>query len=82
MSEPKTIMIVRVIEAGSGAVACSRLRDSRIDLVAVDMTMPELGGETLIRWIRQHDEFAHVRILPLSAKSLDALANLLKPRYR
>jgi two-component system, NarL family, nitrate/nitrite response regulator NarL len=51
-------------EASAGSEACTRLRDTRPDLILLDKSMPGLSGFETARLIRQED--SNVRILILS----------------
>jgi putative nucleotidyltransferase with HDIG domain len=54
----------RVLQAGSGAEALDILRTSDVDLVTVDLNMPGMRGEELMRIIRT--EFPRVEIIVIT----------------
>ena len=58
-----------VIEAASGASAVEAVRDGGIDLVVMDIMMPQMNGVEATAAIRQ---FSNVPVLFLTAKSLDS----------
>lgn len=52
-------------EAGSGEEACSTLRETEIDVVVIDLSMPGMGGITAVE--RMRAKASRLRILVLSA---------------
>src|SRR5262245_30532556 len=54
-----------VAEAGDGAEAYRLFKDSRPDLVIMDLTMPGIGGVEAIRRIRQRDRHARVLVFTM-----------------
>jgi two-component system chemotaxis response regulator CheY len=58
-------------EAANGAVAIERYKETRPDLVTMDITMPELDGITAVREIRKIDPQA--RIVMCSAMGQQAM---------
>jgi putative two-component system response regulator len=54
----------RVIQATSGAEALELLREGEVDLVTLDLNMPGMMGEELMRLIRS--EYPHVEIIVIT----------------
>lgn len=58
----------RVIEAEDGQDALEKLRDQTVDMVITDLNMPHMDGFSLIRTLRQTDEFRATPILILTTE--------------
>ncbi len=58
---------VRVVEAHDGASALTVARDTRPDLVLLDVRMPNIDGLEACRRLRAMPECAHTRIVLLTA---------------
>ena len=87
--------LARTLESGRYAVECSydgedadrRLRDERYDLVILDLTLPKLEGEEVLRRLRKRDPETPVLVLtanntlPVRIDSLDRGADdyMVKP---
>lgn len=54
-----------VAEAADGLDAMARLRDGGIDVVVLDMTMPGLSGDDLVRRIRAHHPGVSIMVLSM-----------------
>ena len=54
----------RVLAAGSAVDALAVLRTDKVDIVTIDLNMPGIGGQDLIR--RVHEEFPHVEIVVIT----------------
>ena len=61
-----------VLEARNGEEAVAMILSERPDLVFLDVMMPKLTGFEVAERIRQHDEFAAMKIILLTAKGQDA----------
>ena len=59
-----------VVEAYNGQVALEKLNEQKIDLILMDIMMPEMDGFEAIRQIRLDDRYRHIPIIALTAKSL------------
>lgn len=76
-------------EAGDGLAALETLRKTPIDLVMTDLTMPNMGGEELLRSIRADDSLKQIHVLVVTSagnkaketvlQELGALAVIAKP---
>jgi len=58
-----------VIDAGDGAAALECVRRSRPELVVMDMMMPVMNGQELIRRLRADPATAQIAILAVSGKA-------------
>jgi len=58
---------VRVVEAHDGAAALASARETRPDLVLLDVRMPNMDGLEACRRLRAMPECAHTRIVLLTA---------------
>jgi DNA-binding response OmpR family regulator len=56
----------------NGAEALARIRDTRPDLVLLDVMMPEKSGYDVCREIRSRAELARTKVVMLSAKGSQA----------
>jgi putative two-component system response regulator len=54
----------RVLTAGSAIDALAILREERVDIVTVDLNMPGMGGQDLMR--RMHEEFSGIEIVVIT----------------
>ena len=80
----------RVLTAADGAAALARLRDETVDLVVLDVVMPELDGLALCRRIRVESDLPIIflssrgeevdRVLGLELGGDDYLAKPFSPR--
>jgi PAS domain S-box-containing protein len=56
-----------IIEASDGREALRKIRESRPDLVLLDIQMPEMDGYQVLREIRQDPSLAGLRVVALTA---------------
>jgi DNA-binding response OmpR family regulator len=56
-----------VIEAKDGEEALSRILELKPDAVVLDVMMPGLSGWEICKYVRAHEELAHVGVLMLTA---------------
>lgn len=55
-------------EAADGVEAVEALQRSRYDVMLLDLSMPRMTGEEVVRWLQEHPEHAHgVRVVVVSA---------------
>ncbi len=59
----------RVITAKSGLEALETLNKNDVDIMVVDIIMPDMDGYTLIRKIRENDEFKDMPIIVLTTQA-------------
>lgn len=62
---------MQVVEADNGMVALEKLKENPdIDLVLMDIMMPEMDGYTAIEHIRQNSDWKNLPIITLTAKAM------------
>ena len=64
-----------VLIARDGEEALKTLESARPDLVLLDIMMPVKSGYEICRRIRERPEWAHIKVVMLSAKGRDAEVN-------
>jgi putative two-component system response regulator len=65
-------------EVGTGPDALARIRDANYDLVLLDVDLPGLNGEQVLRKIRQHPPSPNIKVIMLSGRtSGDELSRML-----
>lgn len=63
-----------VIAAANGIEAIERMQSRVPNVVLTDMSMPEMDGIELARYIKSHDRFGHIPIALISANLPSASA--------
>lgn len=66
MSESLASAGFQVVTAENGRMACDQLRRQRPDLIVSDITMPEMDGYELFRWIRSQPTLIEVPFVVMS----------------
>lgn len=68
-----------IIEASDGQDGLTKAEELKPDLMILDLMMPGLDGENVLRKMRRHSKLSKVPVLVVSGKyeSLDALRNLI-----
>ncbi len=68
-----------IIEASDGQDGLTKAEELKPDLMILDLMMPGLDGEKVLRTMRRHSKLSKVPVLVVSGKyeSLDALRNLI-----
>jgi two-component system chemotaxis response regulator CheY len=56
-------------EAGTGLEAIERLALGPVNLMVVDLNMPDMHGLELLRFVRQNDRFQSIPVIILTTKS-------------
>ena len=71
-------LLVRMVErlghtahqAGDGVEAVEALQVERYDFMLLDLTMPRMSGEDVVRWLRDHAEWAEgLTVVVVSARA-------------
>jgi CheY-like chemotaxis protein len=57
----------KVLTAANGREALEVMRQQVPDLIMLDLLMPAMDGETFLRLIRRHADWAHVPVVVMSA---------------
>ena len=65
-------------EAGNGAEALERIADHWIDLVLLDINMPVMNGEEMLRRLRADPETAHLPVIVVSTESSETRVQALE----
>lgn len=66
-----------IAEAEDGQQAMALMQQQMFDLVVTDYNMPEVNGEELTRFIREHSSLSHIPVLMVTSEANDAhLANI------
>jgi two-component system, chemotaxis family, chemotaxis protein CheY len=56
------------VEAASGLEAIEALAVTRVQLVILDLNMPDMHGLDVLRFVRSHDNYKHVPVLILTTR--------------
>lgn len=59
----------QVLEAGNGIEALAMIEDSNIDIIVSDIMMPEMDGLELCRAVKSNENYSHLPMILLSAKT-------------
>ena len=65
-------------EAGDGAEGLRQLREHWIDLVLLDVNMPVMNGEEMLRHLRADPETAHLPVIVVSTESSETRVHALE----
>lgn len=66
-----------IIEAEDGQQAIGILQQQMFDLVVTDYNMPEINGQELTEYIREHSTLSHIPVLMVTSEANDThLANI------
>ena len=60
-------------EAASGLEAIERLSLSRIDLIMLDLNMPDMHGMEVLRFVRGQRRYAHLPVIILTTRGDDRM---------
>lgn len=58
-------------EAGSGLEALEKLALGRVDLMVLDLNMPDMHGMEVLRFVRQHQTYRHLPVIILTTRGDD-----------
>ena len=67
-----------VVDASDGEEALRQVRESKPDLIILDMLLPRLGGEHVLQVLRQAPATAHLPLIVLSGLSQKNAGKLKK----
>jgi two-component system chemotaxis response regulator CheY len=59
---------VEFAQAGSGLEAIERLAVAPVDLVVLDLNMPDVHGLEVLRFVRSHDRFRELPVVVLTTR--------------
>ena len=62
--------LYEISELGTGREAVEGLLEDRPDLVLLDISLPEMDGTELLRWIRTQDSLDGVPVVALTAHAM------------
>ena len=89
LKEKYGIPAVEIVEAANGKVALEKLREQPVDLIFLDLMMPEMDGITFLGIKRENPQFAKIPVIVCSAlgerdtvdkvKDLGAQSYIMKP---
>jgi len=68
MSSLKAIDGVQFVEAGSGLEAIERLALARVDLMILDLNMPEMHGVEVLQFVRNHKSYRGLPVVVLTTR--------------
>ncbi|NNF27667.1 MAG: response regulator [Gemmatimonadetes bacterium] len=59
-----------IVEFETGVEAVAGLRDAQVDLVLLDISLPEMDGTEVLAWIRQQDDLRGLPVIALTAHAM------------
>ncbi len=60
-----------LLEAQSGMKALEIMGENKVDLIFMDIRMPEMDGITVVKAVRNHEGWSHIPVIAMSASSSD-----------
>jgi two-component system chemotaxis response regulator CheY len=63
---------VAVVEAASGLEAIEQLSLTSVELIVLDLNMPDMHGLEVLKFVRQHPTFARLPVVALTTRGDDA----------
>ena len=67
-----SVRLVKLTQAGSGLEAIERLAIEPVDLMVLDLNMPDLHGMEVIDFVRRHQAYRNIPIVVLTTKGEEA----------
>lgn len=67
-----SLQAVKSTQAGSGLEAIERLAIEPVDLMVLDLNMPDMHGMEVIDFVRRHQSYRHIPIVVLTTKGEEA----------
>jgi len=68
MTSLKNLGLVKFVEAGNGLEVIERLAVSSVDLMILDLNMPEMHGLEVLQFIRTHKTYRTLPIIVLTTR--------------
>ena len=68
----KSIRALKFTEAGSGLEAIERLALAAVDLMILDLNMPEMHGIEVLQFVRAHNIYRHLPVIVLTTRGDEA----------
>jgi two-component system chemotaxis response regulator CheY len=68
MTSLKSLGLVKFVEAGSGLEALERLAVAPVDLMILDLNMPEMHGLEVLQFVRAHKTYRNLPIIVLTTR--------------
>jgi two-component system chemotaxis response regulator CheY len=72
MTSLKALGGVKFSEAGSGLEALERLALARVDLMILDLNMPEMHGIEVLQFVRAHKTYRNLPVVILTTRGDEA----------
>ncbi len=72
------VPVGEVFQAANGEEGLERLRDHWVDLVLLDLNMPQMNGEELLAEIRSHPDTQAVAVIVVSTEGSEARIRRIK----
>ena len=69
----------RTEEAGNGVEALEKLNAAPVDIMLCDVNMPEMGGQELVKKVRQMPACAETKIVMVSTETSDEIVDGVRP---
>ena len=63
---------IRFDEAGSGLEAIERLALTKVDLILLDLNMPDMHGRDVVEFVRKHQHYHGIPIVVLTTRGDEA----------
>ena len=67
-----SLRTVKSTQAGTGLEAIERLAIAPVDLMVLDLNMPDMHGMEVIDFVRKHQAYRHIPIVVLTTKDEEA----------
>jgi two-component system chemotaxis response regulator CheY len=72
------VPVGEIFQAANGEEGLDRLREQWIDLVLLDLNMPQMNGEELLAEIRSHPDTSSVAVIVVSTEGSEARIKRIK----
>ena len=66
----------RFVEAGSGLEAIEQLTLGQVDLIVLDLNMPDMHGLEVLKFVRRHPTYARLPVIVLTTRGDDSSREL------